>query len=66
MPFLIFVNGVNGALFETDILILRHEAGQLFAAMQNQPPTNLKKSDNGRYSSPSGPMTMMSGVLESP
>ena len=68
LPLLNFAEeGSYGALFETGILILRHEAGQLFAAPPPNDHTHLKhfKYNNGRYSSPRRPMTMMSGVLES-
>eukprot|EP00984_Skeletonema_dohrnii_P001336 scaffold416_cov165-Skeletonema_dohrnii-CCMP3373.AAC.3 len=50
-----------GALFETDILILRHEAAPLTAGQLNS-----SKNDNGRNSSPSRPMRTISGVLKSP
>ena len=56
-----------GALFETDILIVR----KLFAKHMttdhhfNPPYHNSQKDIKGRYSSPRRPMTTMSGVLES-
>eukprot|EP00984_Skeletonema_dohrnii_P021124 scaffold10473_cov56-Skeletonema_dohrnii-CCMP3373.AAC.1 len=53
-----------GAFFETDILILRQEAAPTIKA-QPLKASSSKKNDNGRYSSPSGPMKAMSGVLES-
>jgi hypothetical protein len=59
--------GSYGALFETGILIVRklfakHMTSDHFKP-QLKPPQN---DNNGRYFSPRRPMTMMSGVLESP
>jgi hypothetical protein len=64
MPFL-NVSGVYGGLFETGILILRHDVAPLLSHQLIKAKQQLKMI-NGRYSSPSGPMTMTSGVLESP
>eukprot|EP00985_Skeletonema_marinoi_P024886 scaffold17752_cov80-Skeletonema_marinoi.AAC.2 len=51
-----------GGLFEMDILILRHEAAPTTLKATT---TSSRNDHDGRYSSPSRPMTTMSGVLES-
>eukprot|EP00984_Skeletonema_dohrnii_P024341 scaffold13457_cov153-Skeletonema_dohrnii-CCMP3373.AAC.1 len=61
-------SGVNGALFEMGILILRNEAAPtvgLFAVVYSHQHTS-SKNDNGHILPPSRPMRAMSGVLESP
>ena len=58
-----------GALFETDILIARKLVAKHMTHDHHFIPPHTwasQNDNNGRYSSPSRPMTMMSGVLESP